>query len=36
VKLVGSGETKAKYTVKHVKLSKGAKAAIEKAGGSII
>lgn len=35
VKILGSGEAKAKWTVKGCKLSAGAKAAIEKAGGSI-
>lgn len=35
VKVLGSGEFKAKWTVKGCKVSVGAKAAIEKAGGTV-
>ena len=36
VKILGSGETKAKYTIKKCQASNGAKEAILKAGGSFI
>ncbi len=35
VKILGAGDVKSKWTVKGCKLSSGAKAAVEKAGGSI-